>query len=216
MCPYKLIIFDCDGVLVDSEPLAAAVISEMAAELGLNIPQAEAEQRFNGRKVGEWIKELEAAAGRPLADSFIPEFRHRSALKFAAELKAVPGVKTLLEHLPIPFCLASSGPLSKINQTLTKTELLPYFAGRIFSGYEVGAWKPDPALFLHAAAACNTPAQDCAVVEDSRVGVEAGLAAGMTVFHYQPRDQVQLPAHERLVKFTSMQTLPSLLNLCEL
>ncbi len=212
MSSYQLVIFDCDGVIVDSEPLAAKVISEMAAELGLQISQREAEERFNGRKIAEWIQELEADVQRPLADTFIPEFRARSAERFQQELQPVSGIKNALERLKVPYCMASSGPMTKINVTLTSTRMMPYFKGKIFSGYELQTWKPDPGLFLHAAKAFNTPPHKCAVIEDSLAGVQAGLAAGMTVFHYQPENPAQVSTDERVVRFSSMALLPGLIH----
>ncbi len=213
MQPIKLVIFDCDGVIVDSEPLAAEVISAMANELGMNISPRQAQERFNGRKIAEWIVELEEEIKKPLADSFIPEFRKRCEYRFKQDLVPVPGIRDFLDQLSIPFCMGSSGPLEKINVTLTTTQMMPYFAGKIFSGYELQCWKPDPGLFLHAAKAFNTPPEQCAVVEDSLVGVKAGLAAGMHVFHYQPENPVQASTDNRITRFTHMSQLPQLMKL---
>lgn len=208
----RLVIFDCDGVLVDSEPLSAAVVCEMAAELGLQMEVEDVLERFNGRKVTEWVAELEAALGRPLAESFIPEFRRRAAERFRSSLLPVPGVRALLEKLERPYCLASSGPLAKIHLTLTLTGLLHFFEGKIFSGYEVGVWKPDPGLFLHAAKAFRTSPRDCVVVEDSQAGIQAGLAAGMTVFHYNPKAGTSPGRQGGIVSFSGMDQLSALLD----
>ena len=213
MSPYKLVIFDCDGVIVDSEPLATAVLGEMLEEVGLPQKEGEALERFNGRKVAEWVSEIERELQRPIADWFIPEFRRRSAEKFSAELAPVPGIERILEELPIPYCLASSGPIEKIELTLGLTGLRHFFDGRIFSGYEVGSWKPDPDLFLHAAACFDTAPQDCVVIEDSQAGIQAGLAAGMTVFHYQPKISTTVSAQGKLLRFHSMAQLPELLKI---
>lgn len=213
MYPYKLVIFDCDGVIVDSEPLAAAVLGEMLGELGLPQKNDKIQERFNGRKVAEWVGEIERELHRPIADWFIPEFRRRSADKFCTGgLTPVLGVERILEELPIPYCLASSGPMEKIELTLGLTGLRRFFEGRIFSGYEVGSWKPDPDLFLHAAASFKTAPRECAVIEDSQAGVQAGLAAGMTVFHYQPQKMTPVNARCNLITFNSMAHLPSLLG----
>jgi len=212
MSPFQLVIFDCDGVIVDSEPLAAEVISDMAAELGLRITAREAQERFNGRKIAEWIKELETEVQRPLADTFIPEFRARSAERFQQDLQPVSGIQKALESLTIPYCMASSGPMAKINVTLTSTQMMAYFEGKIFSGYELQTWKPDPGLFLHAARAFAASPESCAVVEDSLAGVQAGLAAGMTVFHYQPENPPQVSTDKRVVRFNSMDLLPGLVQ----
>ncbi len=212
MQPIQLVIFDCDGVIVDSEPLAAEVISEMATELGLNIPPREAEERFNGRKVAEWITELECEINKPLAEKFIPDFRHRCEVRFQQKLQPIPGIKEVLDHLPVPYCMGSSGPMEKINVTLTTTEMMSYFAGKIFSGYELQCWKPDPGLFLHAAKVFNTPPENCAVVEDSLSGVKAGLAAGMNVFHYQPSNPAQVSTESGITRFNHMSQLTELMR----
>jgi HAD superfamily hydrolase (TIGR01509 family) len=208
----KLIIFDCDGVVVDSEPLTTAVICEMTSELGLTLEPKEVLERFNGRKVEAWVAELEAMVERPIAEDFIPEFRRRSAEKFRAEITPVPGIRSLLEDLTIPFCLASSGPPSKIRLTLGLTNLLDFFEGKIFSGYEIGCWKPDPGLFLHAASSMGAAAADCVVIEDSRAGVQAGLAAGMTVFHYSPLAESGEDDATGVFTFKSMDEVQDLLK----
>lgn len=209
----KLVIFDCDGVLVDSEPLSAAVACEMLAERGLHLDLTEALERFNGRKVAQWLAELEPVLGQPVGEDFIPEFRRRSAAKFRAHLMPVAGIRELLEGLSIPYCLASSGPLSKIDLTLSLTGLREFFEGRIFSGYELGSWKPEPDLFLHAARTFATAPSDCAVIEDSRAGVQAGLAAGMQVYHYLPHTGTNPVSHPSVLTFNAMHQLPELLGL---
>lgn len=213
MASYKLIIFDCDGVLVDSEHLSAAVICEMLAELGLQMEVAEALERFNGRKVLTWVKEIEKIINRPIADLFIPEFRQRSAARFRSQLRPVPGIKDVLENLPKPYCVATSGPREKVHLTLSLTGLLHFFDDKIFSGYEIGSWKPAPDLFLHAANAFLTAPEDCIVIEDSQVGIQAGLAAGMTVLHYNPHAETGSASYGEVVSFNSMDKLFSLLNI---
>ncbi|WP_406730618.1 HAD family hydrolase [Streptomyces sp. NBC_01794] len=210
----RLVIFDCDGVLVDSETLSSQVMREMAGAAGLDFSSEQALEFIRGRKVAEWVGQLEARLGRALPASFIPQFRSRSADLFATELRPVPHVRQVVENLGLPFCTASSAPREKILNTLSLTGLLPYFQDRIYSAYEVGAWKPDPGLFLHAAADLGVPAAHCAVVEDSLVGVRAGLAAGMSVFAYAPQESgtaADLKA-EGAIAFDSMKELPRLLD----
>ncbi|NEC09508.1 HAD-IA family hydrolase [Streptomyces sp. SID7909] len=209
-----LVIFDCDGVLVDSETLSALVLHEMALAEGLDLPPDRALVFLRGRKVAEWVAELGEQLGRPLPESFVPDFRDRTAALFADQLRAVPYVRHVLDGLPVPFCTASSAPRQKIVTTLGLTGLLPYFEDRIYSAYEVGVWKPDPGLFLHAASDLGVPAERCAVVEDSEVGVRAGVAAGMTVFGYAPpRSGTESAlAAAGAVTFDSMRQLPGLLE----
>lgn len=208
----RLVIFDCDGVLVDSETLSAQVMRGMAHELGVYFDHAAALGFLRGRKVAEWVSELGEMAGRTIPDDFIPDFRHRCAAAFDRDLAAVDGVADVLGELEIPFCCASSSPEEHIRHVLSRTGLLRFFPeGRVFSAYELGVWKPDPGLFLHAAGALGTEPERCAVVEDSTPGVRAGLRAGMTVFGYAPGS---VPAFMRrdAVPFASMRDLPSLLR----
>ncbi len=185
----KAIIFDCDGTLVDSETLSTEVLVEAVGEHGLELTVHEALAAFRGGKMADCIADLEARLGRPLPPTFVPEFRVRSAQAFRARLRAIDGALELVQSLaslPFPFCVATSGPMEKITLSLSLTGLLPFFEGRVFSSYDVGSWKPDPGLFLHAADALGVPPADCAVIEDSLPGMLAGLAAGMTVFAFQP------------------------------
>lgn len=206
-----LVIFDCDGVLVDSESVSARVLVGMAGEAGVGFTEREALAFLRGRKVAVWLAELEALAGRGLGEGFVPEFRRRAAAAFERELVAVPHVATALDRIAAPFCTASSAPLDKIRLTLGLTGLLPRFEGRIYSAYEVGHWKPDPRLFLHAAADLGFTPQDCIVVEDSLVGVEAGIAAGMTVLAYANADDAAGLAAAGATPFACMRDLPGLL-----
>ncbi|MHC0430282.1 HAD family hydrolase [Streptomyces sp. O3] len=210
----RLLIFDCDGVLVDSERLSAQVLSAMAGDLDLVFTENEALSFLRGRKVAEWVAELGDVSGRPVPDDFIPAFRRRAAERFAEALRPVPGVAEVLRDLTLPHCVASSAPLEKIHQTLGLTGLLPLFEGRIHSAYEVGSWKPDPGLFLHAARVMGAAPQDCAVIEDSVVGVRAGVAAGMTVFGYAPPGSGMAPLlrDAGAVPFPVMARLPELID----
>ncbi|WP_433855436.1 HAD-IA family hydrolase [Streptomyces kronopolitis] len=210
----RLVIFDCDGVLVDSETLSSRVMRDMASAEGLDFSSKQALEFIRGRKVAEWVEQLEERLGRALTPDFVPLFRKRAADLFTAELRPVPYVQQVVTNLEVPFCTASSAPRDKIHHTLGLTGLLPFFQDRIYSAYEVGVWKPDPGLFLHAAADLGVSPEHCAVVEDSPVGVRAGVAAGMTVFGYAPRDS---GTHTALVAegahtFSSMTELPGLLD----
>ncbi|MFJ7997673.1 HAD-IA family hydrolase [Streptomyces sp. NPDC096310] len=210
----SLVIFDCDGVLVDSETLSARVMLEMSAEQGLDFSPDEALEFIRGRKVAEWVAQLETLLGRALPPRFVPDFRDGCTKLFAAELGPVPHVREVVEGLGLPFCTASSAPREKILNTLGLTGLLPHFQDRVYSAYEVGTWKPDPGLFLHAAADLGALPEHCAVVEDSLVGVRAGIAAGMAVFAYAPPRNATAArlAAEGAVTFSSMKELPALLD----
>src|SRR5882724_2252185 len=200
------VIFDCDGTLEDSEHLGNDVFAAMLAAQGLQITGRDAMVRFRGMKLAESLAQIEAELGRELPSTFVAEFRERTAKAFRDELKPVPGAMTLVAALNIPMCVASSGPREKIELSLSLTGLLPFFTGRIFSSYEVGSWKPDPGLFLHAAKAMAVEPSRCVVVEDSLPGIQAGIAAGMTVFAFQPDAiDARIPAGVSVV-----QSLPQL------
>ena len=200
----RAVIFDCDGTLVDSETLGNEVLAECVAEVGLVLTPEEALRRFRGRKMADCVAEIEALLGRALPPSFVPELRRRMAAAFRARLRPAPGALELVRALRLPIGVASSGPREKIELSLAVTGLLPYFEGRVFSSYEVGSWKPDPGLFLHAARALGAVPEDCAVVEDSVPGFVAGLAAGMTVFALQAEGGADaLPAGVHVVRALS-------------
>jgi len=179
-----LIIFDCDGVLVDSEPLANAVMKKYLTELGLSISLERTMERFVGLSLATMRKTILSEDGLDLPDDFEEEVMHRDRLAFATDLKAISGVSTTLETLTLPRCVASSGEHEKIKMSLTLTGLLPYFDGRVYSATDVTNGKPAPDLFLHAALNMNANPRDSLVIEDSLAGVQAGVAAGMQVFGF--------------------------------
>lgn len=208
----ELVIFDCDGVLVDSEVLSARVARDMAAEHGVQLAREEALEFIRGRRVAQWVAELEQRAGRGFGESFVPEFRTRTAAAFDRELHPVPGVAQVLATLDVPYCVASSAPMDKIRHELSLTGLLHYVDGRLYSAYDHRVWKPDPGLFLQAAADFGCPPERCAVVEDSPVGVRAGRRAGMAVFGYATGSAAAVLAAEGATPFPEMARLPGLLR----
>jgi HAD superfamily hydrolase (TIGR01509 family) len=184
--PFSGVIFDCDGTLVDTEPLANDVFATMLCAEGLPMTGHEAMARFKGKKWATCLAEVEAELGRKLPDGFMPELHERTSEAYRGRLKPIPGIIDLVSSLEIPMCVASNGTRKQVEFSLSLTGLLPYFTGRIFSSYDVGVWKPEPDLFLHAARAIGVAPVECAVVEDSLPGIEAGIRAGMRVFAYQP------------------------------
>ena len=181
-----LVIFDCDGTLVDSEILVGQVLAEMAIEQGLDLSLEEAISAFKGVKMAESVLELERRLGRALPEEFVPNLRQRSSDIFETSLREISGARELVSNVSTAKCVASAGPRAKIELTLTVTGLLPFFGEHIFSSYEVGIWKPDPGFFLHVAEKMGFLPEECIVVEDSRPGILGGVAAGMRVFAYQP------------------------------
>ncbi len=176
------ILFDLDGTLVDSETLGSRALLELLPQLDASA--SELLVRYRGMKMAAILADLEHRLGEPLPRDFEPVYRAHVATLFDRSLTAMPGAAPMLAALPFPRCVASSGPRAKIEHALQVTGLRPHIGDRIFSAYEVGSWKPDPGLFLHAAAAMGfTPAQ-CIVVEDSEVGLAAAEAAGMRAIHF--------------------------------
>lgn len=182
----QLTLFDLDGTLVDSEILSNQVLVDVLAEQGLHFSLDEAVKRFRGGKMAESIADVEAHFDCKLSDDFVPYLRHKTALAFEENLQPIEGALDLVGSLTSPICIASNGPPEKIRLSLSLTGLLPFFGDRLFSAYDVQAWKPDPELFLNAARVLGIAPSDCAVVEDSLPGIRGGLAAGMAVFAYFP------------------------------
>jgi len=210
--PISLVIFDCDGVLVDTERIAVKIDVVVLGKLGWTMTEAEVIERFMGRSDEEMTREIEAHLGRRLPASWEEPFRHLYREAFAAELTPVPGIVEALDAIAIPTCIASSGTHEKIRFTLGLTGLYERFAGRIFSVSEVARGKPAPDLFLHAAQRLGVPPAGCAVVEDSPYGIKAARAAGMRAFGYAgglaPRRALE--GHETIV-FDDMRELPRLI-----
>lgn len=213
--PFQLLIFDCDGVLVDSELLSNRVLAEMANELGLPLTAEEALVLFKGCKFADCLATVAKQLGRPLPEDFLPAFRARSFEAFRSQLQPIPGIHQALEQLSYPMCVASSGPPEKISLALSVVGLLSRFQEHIFSSYEIQSWKPEPDLFLHAAAAFGISPQSCAVIEDSTLGVRAGIAAGMTVFAYTTHGEAAEFEELGATVFHRMEELPGLLAVAE-
>jgi HAD superfamily hydrolase (TIGR01509 family) len=210
--PLELVIFDCDGVLVDSERLAVRIDVQVLAKLGWTMTEAKVIERFLGRSDKSIKADIESHLGRSLPDDWDQQFQALYRAAFAAELKPVPGVVEALAEITLPTCVASSGTHEKIRFTLGLTGLYERFAGRIFSVYEVDRGKPAPDLFLHAATRMGFAPEVCAVIEDSRYGIEAARAAGMLAFGFaggiMPRALLKAPG---VVVFDDMRELPELL-----
>jgi HAD superfamily hydrolase (TIGR01509 family) len=210
--PFELVIFDCDGVLVDSERIAIKVEAEFLAELGWPLTEAEIIERFMGRTTEYMDEAIETELGGRLPGDWKDQFQRRYLDAFAAGLAPVDGITDVLDQITLPTCVASSGSHDKIRFTLGHTGLYERFEGRIFSGYEVANSKPAPDLFLHAAARMGAEPARCAVVEDTLYGVLAARAAGMRVFGYAggltPPERLEGDA---TVVFQDMRQLPRLL-----
>jgi HAD superfamily hydrolase (TIGR01509 family) len=183
----SLVIFDCDGVLVDSEPISCRVMAEALTAEGLKTTTQDVMRDFMGRAWADSLRMIEARLGRPARPGFTEDFRAARDAALAAEVRPVEGVRKALEEIEsagMERCVASSGAVEKIRLTLGATELLELFEGRIFSATRVSKGKPAPDLFLLAAREMNRTPEQCAVIEDTPVGIEAARAAGMTALAY--------------------------------
>lgn len=210
--PFDLVIFDCDGVLVDSESISNRILCQMLKELDLDYTLEQTTRLFKGRSMPSCYAIIEAERAQPMPPSFDQQFRTRTFEAFKHELKPVAGIHDTLRHITAPTCVASSGPHEKIRHNLELTGLLSRFDGRIFSAVDVVHGKPAPDLFLHAATSLGADPERCAVVEDSTLGVQAGVAAGMTVFGFAAEtDPRELQAAGAIV-FAHMTELPALLS----
>ncbi len=213
MSRFDLVVLDCDGVLVDSEPISNRILAEALTERGLPTTTEEAIERYMGGSLKAVLDDVERRIGRPAPEDLVPSYRAACYAAFETELEAVEGIEAALDALGDTLtCVASSGEHEKIRRTLGRTGLLPRFEGRIFSATEVAHGKPAPDLFLHAATCMGVDPERCAVVEDSPVGVTAALAAGMTVFGYAGRTPAEQLAREGVHVFAAMHELPVLLT----
>ncbi|MCB5163944.1 HAD-IA family hydrolase [Streptomyces bambusae] len=210
--PIELVIFDCDGVLVDTERLAVRLQVALGAELGWPLTAEEAVERFIGRAKESILDQITERLGAETAALWwrLLKQRHREAVDTGID--AVDGLPEALAALTLPSCVASSGSHEKMRHTLGRTGLYDYFAGRIYSASEVSRGKPAPDLFLHAARRMGVDPAACAVVEDSGPGVAAARAAGMRAFAYAggPTPAARLVGPGTTV-FHDMRELPGLL-----
>lgn len=213
-----LVIFDCDGVLVDTEPVANRLLVRVLAEDGFHISYEECRRLFVGRTMEAVMAHVETAIGRPLGSHWPAYIRDETLKAFAEGVQAVAGSRDALHALRakgIPFCVASSGRFEKMRFTLGATKLLPLVENVLFSAEEVARGKPAPDLFLHAAMKMGHAPEACVVVEDSVPGVQAAIAAGMPVLGYAGDPHTDAAALERegARVFDDMGTLPVLLEL---
>jgi len=181
---YKCIIFDCDGILVDSEEISNSVLIQMANEIGAEIKMEYAIENFAGKSLKSSFEHIEKLTKKSLPSTFEQEYRNRTFSAFKTDLKPIKGIHNLLNQLSVPFCVASSGPVDKIKLNLTTTNLMEKFENRIFSSYEIGSWKPNPEIFEYAANKMGFKPDECAIIEDSLAGVRAGRKGGFDVFGF--------------------------------
>lgn len=210
-----LVIFDCDGVLVDSEPITNDLMAKEMTRYGLPMTQAEAIDLFVGGTI-QSVRETATKMGARLPEDWVDGFYDRMIETLVKHVKIIPDVAKVMDRLDaacIPYCVASNGPMRKMRATLQCTGLWDRLEGRIHSAHDVGIAKPDPGLFLHAANAEGVAPTACVVIEDSSSGAQAARAAGMRCFGFaRDTPEAKLTAHGA-VPFRQMRSLPRLLKL---
>ncbi len=182
----QCVIFDNDGTLVDSELLAFTAMQTLLKQHGVHESANDLHAQFPGVRLAEILTYLEQKHNVELGVDFVPQFRQDMTKLFETQLKPMNGVAEALSKIHLPMCVASSGTMAKIEHTLTITGLRPFFKDRLYSGYDLDVWKPDPGIFLHAAEQMGFAPKNCAVVEDSIVGIQAALAANTQPILYDP------------------------------
>jgi HAD superfamily hydrolase (TIGR01509 family) len=214
-----LVIFDCDGVLVDSEPVSVRVLVDALRRKGVEMDEAEAYRRFLGRSLATVTKTMQEEFGVTADHAFLEDMRHDLYLRFRSELKPVPGIADALAELTLPCCVASSSQPERIRLSLTLTGLIDRLEPHIFSAAMVENGKPAPDLFLHAADRMGVAPRDCIVIEDSPAGIEAGQRAGMAVFAFVGGSHASTPGYRERIAALSpdvvFDAMPDLLHLVQ-
>ena len=217
MSRFEAVLFDCDGVLVDSEPITNGILRTMLGEMGWHLSVQECMRIFVGKAVKDEAGLIEAHTGQPVTEDWMVRFRERRNQALIRDVAAIPGAVDAVSLIHARYegriACASGADRFKVELQLEKCGLMSYFKGRVFSGHELPRSKPAPDVYLAAAAALQTDPLRCAVVEDTVTGVTAGVAAGATVFAYAPLDDGEpLLAAGATQVFRSMTELPALLG----
>lgn len=181
---YDLVIFDCDGVIVDSELMSAGVVMQLMADDGMGISMETFRQDFLGRSFASASEQCRKRFGKPLAESFLPRYKSRLLAEMQDNLQPIAGIADVLANMSCPFCLASSSSPERIKVSLAAAGVARFFEGRCFSSAQVTNGKPAPDLFLFAAETMGMEAARSLVIEDSEMGVRAARAAGAGVWHF--------------------------------
>ena len=210
----QLVIFDCDGVLIDSEPIANRIFAEQLSRAGLDMPLDEVMRTFVGRTRDGCIELAARMLGRELPEDFARTWDKALFDALEREVRPVDGIEQVLDGLELPWCVASNGEPQRMRLALRAAGLLQRVGERLFSARQVARPKPAPDLFLYAASRMGARADACAVVEDTPTGVKAGVAAGMKVFGYAgaPHTDAAQLREAGATTFTAMAQLPRLLR----
>ncbi|MCM5704187.1 HAD family hydrolase [Larsenimonas salina] len=210
MADYCL-LFDCDGTLVDSEPLLAEVLTETFNALGFPFVPEDYMTRYRGTAFPTILATLEAEHGTlsdPRRDAAMPAMRERLYARMDEGVPRIDGIFEAIKQLPYPMAVVSNGPLEKIQRSMAASGLGDFFGEHLYSAYEIGHHKPDPRLYQHAARAMGFPPERAIVIDDAAVGVDSGLMAGMPVIHINRFPETETTP-EGAAAITHMRELPS-------
>jgi HAD superfamily hydrolase (TIGR01509 family) len=208
----KCVIFDCDGVLVDSEIIGNQILISMTKEFGLEMTIETAIQKFNGRSLKDCFNQIENLINRKLPENFESEYRKLTFEAFKNELKPINGVEKFIDKLNISYCVASSGPVEKIVLNLTTTGLIKKFENKIYSSYQINSWKPDPEIFLFAAKEMGYEINECIVIEDSKAGIISAKKGGFKVYGFANKHNEKELIEEGATIFYDFEQLENILK----
>ena len=213
MKKVKCIIFDCDGTLVDSEPLTNKVIAEMAGELGITMTWEEATKLWGGKTIDAVVYGMKEMSGNELPDDWVPRLVQNVSNAYKHDLVPMDGISEVLDSLTIPTCVASNGRPGHVENSLKITGLYKYFKDKVYTASEVAHPKPAPDLFLYVVDKMDFPKEECVVIEDSIPGVTAAVRAGIRVLGLVKMSSEKELEEAGAEPFTNMRELPKLLGL---
>lgn len=207
----ECIFFDCDGTLVDSEMLCTQAYVNTFAQFGATLSLQEMFEKYKGVKLYDIIADVcqQHSLTTPV-EVLEPAYRREVARLFDLKLKPIHGAKALLEKVSVPVCVVSNGTVPKMQHSLGLTGMLPFFGDRLYSGYDIEHWKPEPELMYHAAQQMGVPIERCILIDDSEAGAKAGIAAGIPVFYYCVDAHNPVINHPLVTVFDNMEQLPTL------
>ncbi|WHP83914.1 6-phosphogluconate phosphatase [Edwardsiella anguillarum] len=211
MSSIRCILFDCDGTLVDSEIICSKAYVSMFSRYGITLSLEDIYREFKGVRLYEIIDVIQQrhpfTADRAEMES---HYRAEVARLFDSELQPIPHAHELLSQVCVPMCTASNGPVSKMQSSLGATGMLPFFGDRLYSGYDIQRWKPQPDLLFHAARNMGVDIGECILVDDSPAGAQSGIAAGIPVFYFCADPHNPTIDHPLVTAFNDLRQLPQL------
>ena len=201
---YQCIIFDCDGVLVDSLSLSNRIMLELIKPFGISDEFEKVIDNYNGGSLKASLDKIEELMNKELPKNFVQKYRNLTYETFKKELQPVKGITEFIKKIDIPICVASSGPREKIIENLKTTSFLKYFRGSIFSSYDIQSWKPEPGIFIHAANKMGFKPQECVVIEDSIDGIQAALSGGFNIIGLATESNFEMMNKTQAMVFKSI------------